>query len=241
MKTKTKKAIALALCAVMLIAGTALTTVAYLTDQTGSVVNTFTIGNIEITLDEALVNEYGEPIDNDTDKTVVDLEDAPRVYGNDYKLIPGVPYVKDPTVKVAKNSEDCYVRMIVTVRNLAEVKAAFGVAEGEYFLPQYYVQGWNPEVWRTTNVVNEENNTATYEFRYYKVVNTVGETEDLKLEALFDTFTVPGTVTELDLAEINEKGFSIDVVAHAIQAKGFTAANGKKAEELAWEAFDEQN
>ena len=49
---KAKKVVALALCAVMLVVGSVAGTMAYLQSTTGVVTNTFTIGNVAITLDE---------------------------------------------------------------------------------------------------------------------------------------------------------------------------------------------
>ena len=53
---KRAKPLVLALCAVLLVVGTILGTVAYLQD-TASVVNTFTVGNVHLKLDEAVVDE----------------------------------------------------------------------------------------------------------------------------------------------------------------------------------------
>lgn len=72
-------------------------TVAYLTAN-DSVTNTFTVGNVKITLDESKVTEYG-----------VAEEGAARVTANTYKLIPGHTYTKDPTIHVDANSEDCWL------------------------------------------------------------------------------------------------------------------------------------
>lgn len=99
---KTKKVLILGLCAVLLVAASVLGTMAYLTD-TKSVTNTFTVGNVAITLDEAKVTSSG----------VVDGTD--RVTTNTYKLMPGHEYLKDPTVHVATGSEDCF--LFVKVEN----------------------------------------------------------------------------------------------------------------------------
>lgn len=96
MKTKTK-AIALTLCAVLLVVASVMGTMAYLTSK-DTVTNTFTVGNVSITLDEAKVTEYG-----------VEVPEAERVKANSYNLVPGHNYVKDPTVHVAANSEASYV------------------------------------------------------------------------------------------------------------------------------------
>ena len=102
MKTRTKVALT-ALCALLLVAASVLGTLAYLTSITGPVENTFTAGNVVITLDEAKTNEYGEEISN-----------ADRVYGNELKLVPNHVYVKDPTVHVTADSEPCWVFVKVT-------------------------------------------------------------------------------------------------------------------------------
>ena len=86
MKT-TKKALLLALCAVLLVVSTVFATLAYLTSTTKVVTNTFTVGDIVITLDETDVDVYGKK-DGET-----------RVLKNDYKLIPGHNYTKDPTIQ----------------------------------------------------------------------------------------------------------------------------------------------
>ena len=94
---KFMKALAVVACAVLLVVATIAGTVAYLTD-TKTVQNTFTVGKVEITLDEAKVNVYGE---KDGDSRVTE--------NNKYKLVPGRTYVKDPTIHVDDESEDCYL------------------------------------------------------------------------------------------------------------------------------------
>ena len=58
MKTRTK-VLLLTLCAALLVCATVLATMAFLTD-TAEVKNTFTVGNVDITLDEAKVTVYGK-------------------------------------------------------------------------------------------------------------------------------------------------------------------------------------
>ena len=103
MKRTLIKVVALAACAVLLVAGSIAGTLAYLTSKTAPITNTFTAGSVEITLDEAKVDVYGTK-EGDT-----------RVAANAYKLIPGHTYVKDPTVHVTEGSEPCY--LFVKVEN----------------------------------------------------------------------------------------------------------------------------
>lgn len=101
MKTRSK-ALLLTLCAVLLVAATIFGTMAYLT-STDTVTNTFTVGKVNIKLDEAKANPDGSLVAN-----------ADRVKANSYKLLPGHTYNKDPMVTVLGGSESSYVKMTVT-------------------------------------------------------------------------------------------------------------------------------
>lgn len=194
-------------------------TFALLTFETETLHNTFTVGQVSLKLDETDVDQNGTPIPN-----------AGRVLGNEYKLIPGKEYIKDPTMTVMSGSETSYVRLLVTITKAKEIKEVFG----SNFLPEKYVTGWDKTKWVSTSIKENDNNSITYEFRYYQVVTGYvnGNKQDIVLEPLFNKFTVPGELTSEDLKKI--EGFEIKVVGHGIQASGF-----KSAEE-AWNAFDKQ-
>lgn len=70
--------VAMAMMASAMVGGT----LAYLSDKTDKVVNTFTVGNVGITLAETTT---------------------------DFKMVPGVEIAKDPVVTVEADSEDCYL------------------------------------------------------------------------------------------------------------------------------------
>ena len=112
-----KKTLMIMLALVLVIAMSVSATLAYLTSS-DSVANTFTVGKVVITLDEAKVDVYG-----------VEEADADRVKANTYKLIPGHDYVKDPIVHVDPESEDSYV--FVEIANGIDVIAAEIVAQIE--------------------------------------------------------------------------------------------------------------
>lgn len=210
---KKYRPLVMVLCAVALVAATVLGTLSYLTDSS-QIVNTFTVGNVHLKLDEAVVDESGNPTGGRTET------------GNAYHLLPGQSYTKDPTVTVLAGSDQSYVRMLVTINCYDELTAIFG----DPFLPQYYVEGWDNAVWTTTGVIAEDENanTATYEFRYHKTVKPEKDA-DLVLEALFTAVVVPETMTGAQLDSIT--GLQITVEAHAIQAAGFNTADE------AWAAF----
>lgn len=121
-KTGTKT-LALLFCAVLIAAVSVFTTVAFLKDS-DSVKNTFTVGKVAITLDEAKVDGYGTAVAG-----------ASRVKGNSYKLIPGHEYKKDPTVHFAAGSEASY--LFVRVEDgIAQIEAGTTIAA------QILANGW---------------------------------------------------------------------------------------------------
>lgn len=184
MKTKTK-ALALALCAVLLVVSTVFVTMAYLTSKTDVVTNTFTVGKVTITLDEADVKSDG----------TYESDVNARVDANTYKLIPGHTYIKDPTIHVADDSEECW--LFVKVENglaNAEAEGATSIAS------QMAAKGWT-----------KVDGTDVYAYATKQVAG-----EDV---VVFDTFKIAGTtdVSRYEKAEIV-------VTAYAIQADGFASA-----------------
>ena len=85
-----KKLMAVALATIIAVMAVAGASLAWLTDTTDSVKNTFTYGNIDIELAE----------------TKGTISGAVREFG---KVVPGDTIEKDPTVTVKANSENCYV------------------------------------------------------------------------------------------------------------------------------------
>ena len=105
-----KKSILVVLSVLALVAASVFGTLAYLTD-TDQATNTFTVGQVGLKLDEKDVDDSTPDKDRDT--------------ANKYHLLPGHTYVKDPTVHVDADSEDCY--LFVTVANgIADIEILFG-------------------------------------------------------------------------------------------------------------------
>lgn len=127
-RNKMLRKILVTMCsAVLLVGATVGVTVAYLTSTTEVVKNTFTVGNVKITLDEAKVTEYGVK-DGDT-----------RVTENTYKLIPGHEYIKDPMVHVADGSEESWLFVKVT-NDIASIEAD---GETDTIAEQMAANGWS--------------------------------------------------------------------------------------------------
>lgn len=150
-----------AMLAVTLLIGCAIGgTVAWLTATTTPVVNTFTYGDINITLDETT--------------------------GNSYKIIPGVDIEKDPKVTVKANSEDCWLFVKVEEANWPTFmeangttkKVSYAIATGWTALP-----GQNGVYYREVNAPTADTSIyilagdATYSQGVVKVSENLTKTE----------------------------------------------------------------
>lgn len=192
---KKGKAFVLTLCALLLVSVTVWGTVSYLTSKTEEVVNTFTVGSVKLELDETDVDLNGDPVSG-----------APRVTENEYKLMPGHTYTKDPTVRVVKGSEDCYIRMIVRIKNYSILTKRLGADT----LPQNFAS-WDSDYWECESY-DMNGNDALLEFRHNAVV-----TDKEKIPALFKSITLPAEIENMNGLD----KVKIFVVAEAIQADGF--------------------
>lgn len=209
-----KKILVACLCVALAVLTIAGTTLAYLTSQE-TVTNTFTVGKVEIKLDEVKANADGTLVPN-----------ADRVKENSYKLIPGHTYNKDPMVTVLKGSESSYIKMTVTFTKAAELDAIFAPTGAD--LTSIF-NGYDSTNWiYKGNIEDTTANTRTYEFWYKEAV--AAPTADVALDALFDQIKAPDSLTNSDLN--NLKDLKITVNAYAIQADGFATA------EAAWAAFN---
>ena len=214
-----KKIVALLLCAVLLMAASAAGTLAYLTAQV-TVTNTFTVGSVsfdsENALDESHVNEYGEqlyvsmvegaaPVVKDDVNATETL--APRVNENEYKLIPGHTYTKDPQIHIEAGSEDCY--LFVKVDN--------GIADIEddtnTIAAQLAANGWEQLKVDGTDVPNV----------YCKVDPVETEADKNNDIRIFESFKI---ATDADVSTYGNA--KIVITAYAVQADGFDSA------EAAW-------
>lgn len=209
----TKKILVLALAAVLLVSATFFATMAYLTSKTDEVNNTFTVGKVKIDLDEAKVDENGKAQPNEA-----------RVKANDYHLLPGHDYDKDPTVKVLANSEKSYVRMFLTFDKKAELEAL----QAKLASPLALLAGMDDGIWVPFGAPVVDGNKITYEFRYYQAVEKAGA--DQPLEPLFTQIQVPNEMLGDEMETLAD--MHIDAVAEAIQADGFDDAAA------AWNALD---
>ena len=210
MKMKARnKILLLALCMAALIAVSVIGTMAYLT-STDKVTNTFTVGKVAITLDEAKVDDAG-----------VAVTPAERVKANSYKLMPGQSYTKDPTVHVTDGSENCYI--FVKVENgISAFEAANEEGTDGYktIATQITTNGW-------TKLADVDN-------VYYRSY-TNGENAQ-KSFIVFSNFKIADSANDAEATKtswnaVTAENTKITVTAYAIQADGFADAAA------AWAAF----
>lgn len=100
-----KKSILVAAIAVMLVAALVVGgTLAYFTDKTETVKNTFTVGNVAIDLKEPSWKE-----------------------NESHTLLPGASYAKDPTITVKEGSQDAYVFLKLDLNKYVSLINLMGV------------------------------------------------------------------------------------------------------------------
>ena len=155
MKSK-KKVFVTVLCAAALVVASVLGTMAYLTSQ-DAVENTFTVGKVAITLDEAKVTDAGDPV-----------EGADRVKTNTYKLIPGHEYTKDPTVHVTAGSEDSWL-FVKVVDEIAGIEADTTVAA------QMAANGWTAVAGATNVYAYKTTVTAGQDIKVFQNFTIKGD------------------------------------------------------------------
>lgn len=206
-----KKSIALTLTAVMLALAVGIGgTIAYFTSTTEEVKNTFTTGNVGITLDEAKVVKNGD---------IWTATNDPRVKENKYETVyPGAVLPKDPTIHVNANSQEAYVGIKVVVTKANEWKTALGDKNIQL---ADVVKGHDETKWARVGDVQFDNvnDTATY---FYMYKTTVKAGDDCML---FNQVVIPAAFDNDELAKID--GFTMTATGYAIQAQGVNAETAK--------------
>lgn len=200
MKTK-NKALLLALCAVSLVTASVLGTMAYLTDNK-TVTNTFTVGSVAITMDEAKVDTDGKPVPN-----------ANRVMDNSYKLLPGHEYTKDPTIHVDANSEDCYL-FVKVEDGIANIEA-----DGSKVADQMAAKGWK--------LVKDQTNVYVYVGTEEGAAKPFAVTKNDENIPVFGKIKIAGSVNGTQLEQY-KNNTTITVTAYAVQKDGFENMDADK-------------
>lgn len=172
-------------------------TIAWLTDSTDEVTNTFTAAGIDITLTETMNT------DTDNDQT----PDAWTA-----QLVPGKEYLKDPVVKV-EAATDVDVYLFVKF----EENAPAGKTTNYYL---NYTSLLDETTATTNNVDQTWHKLAGVDNVWYRVVKTTDGTKSWHLLD-GDTVTVKNTLTKNDTSAT---GVELKYTAYAIQTEGSTGA-----------------
>lgn len=114
-KNSGRKVAATILAIVLLIGCTIGGTLAWLSAESGTVTNTFSVGNITIELWEHELKDGELNMDNEVDKN------------ENYKIVPGATQDKDPFVRVKETSEKCYV--YVCIENQLGANVTYNIDE----------------------------------------------------------------------------------------------------------------
>lgn len=138
MKKKTIVSLSLIVALIAIIAGG---TYAYFTDTTDKKENVFTVGNVDIELEE----KWEEP----------------------GTVVPGKSYEKSPWIE-NKGANDAWVRMRVTVSDAAAFEAAF-TRHGISDLSTVF-GGHREQDWSRAEIVQNNDDTLTYIYNYRNVL-----------------------------------------------------------------------
>ncbi len=238
MKKTLAKILALALCAVLLVTGTVFVTLAFLQDQTQVLKNAFTSTDVQIKLDESKLNADGLTVSNER---VPEQE-------NDYRLLPGKTYTKDPKITVLANSEECYVffAMKNTMFPEGNPVETQETTDANYvsIVEQIEANGWKPfanDSLRAFDLrptvlesagLTQSWADGDYMIYYYNLPVDTSDGNEVVLP-IFSEFTVDANLTEgiktwndINENEVKEEGeeFVIEIIAFAVQTEGFTDA-----------------
>ncbi|MEG2455301.1 MAG: SipW-dependent-type signal peptide-containing protein [Oscillospiraceae bacterium] len=204
-----KKSLLLAALSLVMVGAIAVGgTMAYFTAEK-TVANTFSVGNVAITLDEAKVEKDPATSTWTADTTVA------RVAENQYDSVyPGATLPKDPTVTLTAGSSDAYVRVRVVIDSAKAWKAAcekHGVTLEDIFLEHPAAQ------WSRVSYVWNADDTVTL---VYNLNTKLSHADKATTATLFQSVCIPSPFTSAEMAAIG--GFSMNLTAEAIQAEGFT-------------------
>ena len=203
------------MCVVAVLAAGA--SLAYFTDKTDAANNTFTMGNVKITLDE-------------TDLTKDGGSRTPA--GNTYtNLYPGMDMVKDPIVHNTGRN-DAWVRVIVRVTNGAAFMDQF--KDTQY--GQSPLEGLTHGLGEGWQITASTKDTAANDMVYTIVYNTVLKPGE-STPAVFEKLYIPATFGNGEMAAITYKnanneavnGFTMSIHAEAIQSEGLNARSCQDA------------
>ena len=212
-KRVSTKLLVLLMALVLLIGCAAGGTIAWLMAKTAPVVNTFTVGDVDITLKEHVLDvstgQWATP------------EALTDVGNQDIQVLPGREIQKDPTLTVLEGSEECYVRVFIKI-------FWSPTADSEFSQFEYY--GWidfnadwslNRIFDGTTMHRGQYVGFDIYELRY--IPGTVDASEEDQVIPVIYKMTFPTDLEKDQIDALNDCG--LELIAQAVQAEGFASAD----------------
>lgn len=192
-----KKKIVSICLAVALLALSVAGTLAYFTDTTDKVQNTFTVGKVDITLTESSPAQEGF------------IQGVVGTNAIDYKnIMPGQKLSKQPIIKVEDDSQPCYVFAELIVNGYDKLYAALEAAGIDATQLDNLLIGRDLG---TGDVIDAwMSDDKTFHIVFTKGVMNAGATW-----TLFDGIQVPAEFEQDDCAALGTVG--LDVIAYAVQ------------------------
>lgn len=206
-----KKTLTIAIALVLVVALAVGATWAYLTAQTGPVVNTFTVGNI---LDKDAEFKLYEHVANKQDDGTYTLGSEIAPDGNAYTVMPGVNLPKDPTVEVTKNDdgENAYYLFVKVTEGAGFKSNILGYQVASEWLQLKDADGKNVE--GVYVYAGKGNNSAAL---------LKGNFTATKILAPVDDADNTITVKDVTPFELGAEDCALTFQAYACQAAGLTA------------------
>lgn len=215
---KNRKSLAVILSVVVVLCMAIGGTLAWLIDATEPVVNTFTYGDIDLGLDETLTDEKGIPVDKDGNPIPEGGTPVKTTEGNEYEMLPGEDYLKDPAIEVKAGNEACW--LFVKLTETGEVKDANNAVLYDFddYLKYDIAEGWNAL------------KVDDHEVVYYRYVGEDTDNQGVKYDVLKDNrIYVKETVTKDMLNALDNNGENttnpvvpeLIIKGYAIQYSGF--------------------
>ena len=160
-------------------------------------------------MDEAKVNVYGEKLAKDDSVWETGKELADRVAdGNEYKLIPGHTYTKDPTIHVGATSEECW--LFVKLNNGIKGIIEADTVEGQMTAKWTCIDTVNG-IWAYNTKAEAGENVVI--FTSFKVLGTA------------DVSSCAGKTIEITAYAVQADGFGSAEAAWAASGFGTTNSN----------------
>ena len=198
MNRKRSIAVSIVLIAVLLIGGL----LAFYADAE-NITNTFTIGNVNITLTE--------PNWDSTDENSNNIPDAAE------EKRPGQTIAKDPTITLNTGSNDAY--LFIKVEN-----PAITTGEGETVTKELFTYTINPAWAEVTAKQNVKANSVEHVYVYGTEASPTLVSAETSIPAIFQEITVNETLTNAEVTNSFTGNQNIVVQGYGIQAEGLTVA-----------------